>query len=86
MGFMSKKYPIVRQYDQIDCAPAALLSVLRYYGGDDTIVHARELCETSIMGSTMFSLVKAAKELGFEAKGATGNFEDLIKEKMPCSC
>ena len=32
--FVKPKYPIIRQYDQIDCGPAALLSVLKYYGGN----------------------------------------------------
>ncbi len=78
-----RKYPVCKQYDQIDCAPASLLSVLRFYGGDDNIVHVRELCNTTAKGSTMLSLVNAAQELGFSANGATGEYEDLMKEKMP---
>jgi len=74
------KYPIVKQYDQVDCAPASLLSILKYYGGDSTLPHLRELCKTNVRGST----VNAAKEVGFEAFGASGEYEDLIKEKMPC--
>jgi len=37
-SLFQKKYPIIRQYDQIDCGPAALLSVLKYYGGDASLV------------------------------------------------
>ncbi|NOZ62530.1 MAG: hypothetical protein GXO74_12730, partial [Calditrichaeota bacterium] len=36
-SFFLKKYPVIRQYDQIDCGPAALLSVLKYYGGDASL-------------------------------------------------
>lgn len=78
------KYPVVRQYDQIDCGPAALLSVLKYYGGDASIVYTRELCQTDIKGSTMLDLVRAAKTLGLDASGATGEYEELMKESMPC--
>ena len=78
------KYPVVRQYDQIDCGPAALLSVLEYYGGNTNLVKMRELCNTTTNGSTMLDLVNASKEIGFEAAGATGEYEDLMKEKMPC--
>jgi ATP-binding cassette subfamily B protein len=79
-----KKYPLVRQYDQADCGPAALLSVLKYYGGNDNLVHTRELCQTTSEGSSMLDLVFAAEKLGFEAKGGRGNYESLLNEKLPC--
>ena len=79
-----KKFPLVRQYDQTDCGPAALLSVLKYYGGDDHLIHVRELCRTASDGTTMLDLVFAAAKLGFEAKGVRGNYEVLINEKKPC--
>ena len=79
-----KKFPVVRQYDQVDCGPAALLSLLRYHGGDSNIVHLRNLTQTDATGSNMLGLVKAAEQLGFQASGATGEYEDLMREQMPC--
>jgi len=79
-----KKFPVVKQYDQKDCAPAALLTVLKYYKGNSSLPHLRELCNTNLQGSTMLDIVNAAKSLGFKAIGASGNYEDLMKEKMPC--
>jgi len=78
------KYPIVKQYDQKDCGPAALLSVLKFYKGNSSLPHLRELCNTNLQGSTMLDLVNAANALGFKAIGASGEYEDLMKEKMPC--
>ncbi len=78
------KYPVVKQYDQKDCGPAALLSVLKFYKGDASLPYLRELCNTSLNGSTMLDLVNAANEIGFDAFGASGKYEDLMKEKMPC--
>jgi ABC-type bacteriocin/lantibiotic exporter with double-glycine peptidase domain len=78
------RYPVVIQYDQIDCGPAALLSVLRYCGGNSNIVTIRELCNTTVNGCTMLDIVKAAKQIGFDAYGANGEYEDLQKEQMPC--
>ena len=83
-GILKSKYPVVRQYDQIDCGPAALLSILKFWGGDSNIVHVRELSGTDSKGTSMLGLVNAAKSLGFEATGATGEYEDLMKERMPC--
>lgn len=79
-----KKYPLVWQYDQLDCGPAALLSVLRYYGGDASLVHLRDLCATDIHGTTMLDMVRAAEKIGFRSQGATGSFSDLAREQMPC--
>ncbi len=79
-----KRYPIVKQYDQVDCGPACLLSVLKFYGGNISLVHLREMISTSVNGSTMLDLVNAAKEIGFNAFGASGEYEDLLKEQMPC--
>jgi len=81
---LNTKFPVIKQYDQIDCGPAALLSVLKFYGGNASLVFMRELCETTAQGSTMLDLVKAAEKVGFKAYGAKGEYEDLLKEKMPC--
>jgi len=70
------KYPVVLQYDQIDCGPAALLTILRYWKGDVSIVTTRELCNTTITGSTMLDIVNAAKQIGIDAYGAKGEYDD----------
>lgn len=78
------KYPLVKQYDQKDCGPAALLSVVKYYEGNSSLPSLRELCNTNLQGSTMLDIVNAAKVLGFKAFGASGEYGDLLKEKIPC--
>jgi len=78
------RYPLVRQYDQNDCGPAALLSLLRYYGGDDSLAHVRELCNTNSEGTSLYDLIQGAEQLGLDAKGVKGNYDALLEEKMPC--
>jgi len=78
------KFPLVKQYDQKDCGPAALLSIVKYYGGNSSLPYLRELCNTNLRGSSMLDVVNAAKIIGFKAIGASGEYEDLLKEKMPC--
>lgn len=75
---------IVRQYDQVDCGPAALLGVLRHHGGDTNLVRVRELAQTDARGTTLLHLMQAAQALGFQARGATGEYDDLARETMPC--
>lgn len=78
------KFPVVKQYDQVDCGPAALLSILKYYGGNASLVYLRELCNVNTQGTTMLEMVNAAKTLGFNSYGASGRYEDLVSENMPC--
>ena len=79
-----RRFPIVRQYDETDCGPAALLSVLKFWGGDAGLVAVRELAQTDVDGSTMLALLQAAESLGFSASGARGQFEDLRATALPC--
>ncbi|MBN1781362.1 ATP-binding cassette domain-containing protein [bacterium] len=70
--------------DSSDCGPAALLSVLRFYGGDAPMAHVRQLCHADRIGTSMLELVRAAQSLGFRARGAAGSYSDLSRERMPC--
>ncbi len=76
--------PLVRQHDASDCGPAALLSVLQFWGGDESFPAVRELSSTDARGSTLLGLRGAAEALGLEARGAQGGFEELRREAMPC--
>lgn len=78
------RYPVVRQYDRADCGPAALLSVLRYHGGDASFPGVRDLVGTGMTGSSLLQLARAAAELGFEAEGAEGTYEQLQAVAHPC--
>jgi ATP-binding cassette subfamily B protein len=78
------RFPLVRQNDQADCGAASLLSVLKFYGGNTNLVNIRKMCQTDAQGSSMASIVKAAEQIGFDAHGATGEYDDLRKEQMPC--
>lgn len=78
------KYPVVRQYDKVDCGPAALLSILKYYNGNASLVYIRELCKAKTNGTTMSDLISASKSIGLDAYSATGEYEELMKEHLPC--
>ena len=78
------RYPTVRQYDQTDCGAASLLSVLRFHGGDASLVTVREVSHTGVQGTTMWLLKEAAQHLGFNAAGARGSYDDLKEASLPC--
>ena len=76
--------PLVRQNEQSDCGPAALLSVLQFWGGDESLAAVRDLSGTDARGSTLLGLCDAAEALGLSARGAQGGFDELMHEVMPC--
>jgi len=77
-------FPVVRQYDRVDCGPASLLSVLRFHGGDTGLPRIRAWSGTDANGTSLLGLHRAAGTLGFEARGATGDYDALRKERLPC--
>ena len=75
----------VHQHDMTDCGAACLLSLIRYYGGDSSILHLREISGTSNTGTTLLGLYQAAGAMGFDAQGAEANgISDLIEHGKPC--
>jgi ATP-binding cassette subfamily B protein len=83
VGF-SSKYPVERQFDQNDCGPAVLLSILKYYGGNDHLSKVRKLCNTDPNGTTMIDIITAAQLLGFEAQGVQCTYKDIQEHHLPC--
>lgn len=74
----------VKQHDSTDCGVACLLSLIRYYGGDSTIQHLREISGTSQAGTTLLGLYQAANAIGLKAEGAEANgITDLIEHGKP---
>jgi len=75
---------VVRQYDHADCGPAALLTVLRWWGGEATLPWIRALTKTDSRGTSLLELAEAAEALGFSAYGAVGEYDDLHTIQLPC--
>jgi ATP-binding cassette subfamily B protein len=74
-----------RQQDQSDCGVAALLSVMRFFGGDESLERIRELSGTTKQGTTLLGLFQAAQQLGLEAKAMQADStENLKTAPFPC--
>lgn len=75
----------VHQHDMTDCGAACLLSLVKYYGGDSSILHLREISGTSNTGTTLLGMYQAAQAMGLDAQGAEANgIPDLIEHGKPC--
>ena len=62
------RFPFIRQIDESDCGAAALGMVCHYFGRRFTLAHIREISGTSVDGTTLKDLCRAAVELGLEAR------------------
>lgn len=71
------------QLDQSDCGVACLLSILKLYGGLQSIEKLRELSGTTKQGTTLLGLYQVANQLGFTAEGCEADIEALIDHKQP---
>jgi ABC-type bacteriocin/lantibiotic exporter with double-glycine peptidase domain len=73
----------VLQQDQRDCGVACLLSLIRYYGGDNTFEEIRRLSGADVSGTSMLGLREAAIQLGFISDGCESDINGLIEHKDP---
>ncbi len=72
-----------RQQGESDCGVACLLSVIRYFGGNQKLERLRELSGTSTQGTTLLGLVQACPSLGLSGKGLKVNLDYLKKIQAP---
>lgn len=75
---------ITLQQDQKDCGVACLLSIIRYYGGDNDFENLRRLSGTTITGTTLLGLYQAAQATGFDAEGCEADMDALLSHPSPC--
>ena len=74
----------VRQHDQSDCGVACLASVLRYFGGDESMEKLREVSGTTKSGTTLLGLYQAAATFGLIAEPFEADIPNLKKQTDPC--
>ena len=79
---MSDKYCVL-QDDLKDCGVCSLLSIIRYYNGNISKEYLRELTNTTKEGVSALNLLRASRELGFEAYGIKGKLKDLNDKILP---
>ncbi|WP_407704749.1 peptidase domain-containing ABC transporter [Tenacibaculum tangerinum] len=87
MGLKSflKKFPHVSQHDHMDCGPACLAIISKYYGKEYSIQELREYCSLARDGVTMLGIEDGALEIGFETIAVQISTQDLIiKNPLPC--
>lgn len=80
----SRRRPIVRQHDELDCGAACLSMVARYYGRRISVSEYRSLVHVTRDGASMLALQTAAERTGFQAAGVMAGLEALRRVRTPC--
>jgi len=76
-----RKYPVVKQYDSMDCGPACLKMICAYFGKHLSMDYLRSIARTDRSGTSVLSLVEAAESLGLEATPMKASITDITVEK-----
>jgi ATP-binding cassette subfamily B protein len=79
------KFPHYKQYDDMDCGPACLRIICRYYGKNFSLDYFRSLTHTNRQGTTLLSLAEGAEKTGLHTMAAKLSYNDL-EEAAPYPC
>lgn len=78
-----RRFPFVRQIDFADCGAAALAMVCRAFGRKVSMTFIRRSAGTGQTGTTLRGLVKAAEDVGLEARALKASKERLAELPLP---
>ena len=78
-------YPFVEQNDTMDCGPACLAMIAKFYGKEIGVQNWRDRVYTNQEGTTLFDLAKATESVGFTSHSiGIDSLDDIETELLPC--
>jgi ATP-binding cassette subfamily B protein len=79
------KFPFVKQFDAMDCGPACLSMVAKFYGKTYSLQTLRERSYITREGVSMLGTSDAAESIGLRTMGVRLTYEELrTKAVLPC--
>ncbi len=82
-GSRIRRFPLVRQIDEMDCGAACLAMVCRHFGRAVTLARIRQLVRTALDGTSLRGLCHAATELGLAARSVKVSARHLAVLPVP---
>jgi len=73
------------QLDSMDCGPATLKMIAKYYGRNFSLENLRNQTNTTREGVSLFAISEVAENLGFKTIGGRLTYKTLLKNNLfPC--
>ena len=85
MKYKFLPFPCDRQMDIMDCGPACLKIISKYYGKYFSLQYLRDVCGISIEGVSIQDISYGADKIGLRSLAVNVNIDDMHKKVMlPC--
>lgn len=79
------QFPFVPQLDTMDCGPACLCMVAKFFGRTYSLQYLRSKCYLTREGVSLLGMSEGAKSIGLDYYSFKGSVSDLKSEKkLPC--
>ncbi|WP_422090372.1 peptidase domain-containing ABC transporter [Tenacibaculum ovolyticum] len=85
MALNSKKFPFFKQLDAMDCGPASLKIISKYYGKNFSMKFLRDKCGITREGVSLKDISRVSDEIGLRTLPLKVTYED-IHQKIPLPC
>lgn len=80
-----KRFPFFKQLDAMDCGPASLKIICKYYGKNISMKFLRDKCNITREGVSLKDICRASEDLGIRTLPLKVTYEDLCN-KIPLPC
>ena len=80
-----KRFPHIRQIDQMDCGAASLAMVCRYFGRKVSVTRIRQKVRTATDGTSLRGLCDGAVSLGLAARSVKASKNNVGQMPLPAS-
>ena len=78
-----RRFPHVRQIDEMDCGAACAAMICRHFGRRVSLARIRQLLFTSTDGTSLRALCRGAEELGLAARSVKASRRNLSAMPLP---
>ncbi len=78
-----RKVPKVLQEDMLDCGPACLYAIFKYYHGKMPYAKIKKMVQLTGKGCDAYSLLQAGEKLGFMMEGKKGVITQIPSSSYP---
>ena len=77
-------FPFIQQNGMMECGPACLAMIFKYYGYHNIQSLISQLAEVTISGTNLYMLGEVAGQFGFKAEAYEMEYKYLMEIPLPC--